>query len=109
MTQFQRWLWVVHTMPDLNGGTILALSLAEYRTPYPSPTHLESKYTLQLPLDETLDYHRVTIQFEDPQHIYISTGDTEFALRLFYDYAMLEPRTLRAFMREKYTSLALVR
>lgn len=110
VTQFQRWLWVIHEMTGLDGNPTLCLSLADPLTPYPSPDHLESKYTLELPgLPEGIDYTRVSIQLQDPQHLYVSDGTNEYALRLYYDYAMLEPRTLRAFMREKYSPLALVR
>jgi hypothetical protein len=107
-TQFQRWLWVVHQTRDLNGNTIMALSMADPRVPFPSPTHYEAKMTLPLPLSPG-DYHRVEFQFEDPQHLYISTPITEYVLRLYYDYAIINTRTLQTFFREKYASLALVR
>lgn len=108
VTGFQRWLWIIHEMLDLNGNTIMALSVAEPRTPFPFPTHLEAKYTLPLPLDPG-DYHRVEFQFEDPQFLYLSSPTKEYVLRLFADYAIINPRTFQAFFREQYGSLALVR
>jgi hypothetical protein len=104
-----RWLFVIHEMLGLNGETIVALSIVDPRIPFPAPDHYESKHTIQLPLDVGLDYHRAEFRFEDPQHLYVSTSAQEYVLRLFYDYAIVEPLSLRVFFRELYTGLALTK
>ena len=109
MAGFQRWLWVIHEMLDLNGVNRVMLSVVDPRVPFPAPDHYESKYTLQLPLPVGLDYHNVQFRFEDPQHLYVATASHEYVLRLFYDYAIIDELNLRAIFREKYDSLALVR
>ena len=109
VTANDRWLFVVHDMVNSVGNTVVALSVCDPRIPYPSPSHLESKYTIQLPLLPGIDYHSAVFRFEDPQHLYVGTTTTEFVLRLYYDYAMVDPRTLRIFLREKYDTLALTR
>ena len=48
-------------------------------------------------------------RFEDPQHLYVSTGSHEYVLRLFYDYAIIDQLALKVLFREKYNTLALVR
>ncbi len=109
VTLFGRWLWVVHDMVDLEGNTVTALSLCDPQVPYPSPTYLESKYTLTLPVTPGLDYHKLEVRFEDPQHLYLSTPTHEFVVRLQYDYGIADPDTFEVFLRESYDSIALVR
>lgn len=106
---FQRWLWIIHEMPGLNGDTEVALSVVDGRLPFPAPDHYESKYTLTLPLPTGVDYHQAAFRFEDPQHLYVSTATTEYVLRLYYDYAIIDQTARRALFRESYDSLALVR
>lgn len=106
VAQFARWLYVVHEIPDLNGSTVMALSVVDPRVPYPSPSYYEAKMTIELPIP-VQDYHACFFRVEDPQHIYIQTPDTEYTIRLFHDYAMLDPNRLQALFREKYSSLAL--
>jgi hypothetical protein len=107
-TLFGRWLWVVHDMVDIEGNTVTALSLCDPDVPSPSPTYLESRYTLTLPVTPGLDYHKLEIRFEDPQHLYLSTPTAEFVLRLKYDYGMVDPNTYEVFLRESYDFLALL-
>jgi hypothetical protein len=106
---FQRWIWVIHEMLDLNGVNRVMLSVVDPRVPFPAPDHYEAKYTLQLPLPVDLDYHSAQFRFEDPQHLYVATSSHEYVLRLFYDYAIIDELAFRVLFREKYDSLALVR
>jgi hypothetical protein len=107
VTLFGRWLWVVHDMVDLEGNTVTALSICDAQVPYPSPSYLESVYTMTLPVTAGLDYHKLEIRYEDPQHLYLSTPTDEFVVRLKYDYGMVDPNTYEVFLRESYDSLAL--
>jgi hypothetical protein len=103
---FERYLYVIHEMPDLNGVTKMALSIVDPRIPYPSPDYYESKQTLELPLP-VQDYTQAVFKLEDPQHLYVRTATTETVLRLHHDYAILDPDNFQAIFREKYETLAL--
>lgn len=106
---FQRWLWVIHQAPDLNGNIVMALSIVDPRVPFPAPAYYEAVQTLQLPLPTGLDYLHTEFRFEDPQHLYVQTSTQEYVLRLFYDYAIIDAESLRVFFRERYDSIALTR
>jgi hypothetical protein len=106
---YGRWLFVVHEMVGLDGNPQVVLSVLDPLVNYPSPSHLESKLTIPLPLPAGVDYHIAEFRLEDPQHLYINSPTTEFVLRLKYDYAMLDTENLQAFFRERYNSLALLR
>lgn len=106
---FGRWLYVVHEMRDLNGTTVVVLSVCEPRTAYPVSDHLEVKYSISLPLDAGIDYHSLEFRLEDPQHIYVNSPTTEYVIRLYYDYAIIDAQLLRMFLREDYSDVAVVR
>jgi hypothetical protein len=108
VTQFGRWLYVIHQTVDIYGAAVIALSIVDPQVPYPSPSYLESKQTLVTALPVGPSYHKVRIRFEDPQHCYVSTSTVEYRLRLFYDYALIDERALRTFFREPYETLALL-
>lgn len=104
ITFFAGYLWAVVLEPDMNGSTVRTVHVIDPRTPHPEPSYLQSKASIAIPADVPLGASIVRVEFknEDRQHLYLSTIDTQFTLRLRYDLFTIDPETRLLFLREDH-------
>lgn len=112
LTSFGEYLWVIGTMPGLDGVTARYLMVVDPKFTWPatSPQYLEVISSVQLTDDVPIGEAITSCEFrqEDRQHLYVYTASDLYVQRLRYDIYTLDTATGRVLLRENPTSLVLI-
>lgn len=107
LTWFADRIWLVINTRNIPENTMTAiLCTVDPRVPSPEPDYLEVTAAISMP-DVPLDIDRMEFRYEDQQHIYLGNATTEYRVRVYYDYYMVDTQTYMAYFREQYDQLVL--
>lgn len=106
MTNTNGHLLAVIKKQDHLGNTKRYLAIIDPKFPQPTPSYLEVTAMVELTgISTSVSLTRCEIRYSDQQWLYVGDGANEWAIRLYYDYFIVDYNARIMYLRETYDKI----